>query len=138
HLELKRYFGVDELLSESNAGEIYKHCNSILEQDNYATQGLLAQMKVEVVCSTDDPIDSLDQHILFNKKGKDLGMYPAFRPDKAYSVENPSAYKSYISNLGESAGVEITSFDKLLEALSKRIDYFHDRGCRLCDHGLEQ
>ncbi|WPR76623.1 glucuronate isomerase [Algoriphagus sp. NG3] len=138
HLELKRYFDFDELLSESNAAEVYKHCNTILEQDSYSTQGLLARMKVEVVCSTDDPIDSLDQHISFHSKGKSLGMYPAFRPDKAYSVENPKGYIAYIRSLGESAGFEITSYDKLLEAMSKRIDYFHERGCRLSDHGLEQ
>lgn len=138
HLELKRYFGFDELLSESNAAEVYKHCNTILEQDSYSTQGLLAQMKVEVVCSTDDPIDSLDQHVSFHKKGKDLGMYPAFRPDKSYSIENPTTYKAYIASLGSSVGFEINSYEKMLEAMSIRIDYFHERGCRLSDHGLEQ
>jgi glucuronate isomerase len=138
HLELKRYFGFDDLLSEANASEVYKHCNTVLEGDSYSTQGLLAQMKVEVVCSTDDPIDSLDQHVSFHKKGKDLGMYPAFRPDKAYSIENPTSYKTYISSLGESVGFEIHTYDKLLEALSIKIDYFHERGCRLSDHGLEQ
>ncbi|WP_425638329.1 glucuronate isomerase [Algoriphagus yeomjeoni] len=138
HLELKRYFGFDELLSEKNAAEVYKHCNTILEGDSYSTQGLLAQMKVEVVCSTDDPIDSLDQHVSFHKKGKDLGMYPAFRPDKAYAIENPTTYKAYISSLSSSVGFEINSYEKMLEAMSIRIDYFHERGCRLSDHGLEQ
>ncbi|RAI94136.1 glucuronate isomerase [Algoriphagus yeomjeoni] len=138
HLELKRYFGFDELLSEKNAAEVYKHCNTILEGDSYSTQGLLAQMKVEVVCSTDDPIDSLDQHISFHKKGKDLGLYPAFRPDKAYAIENPTTYKAYISSLSSSVGFEINSYEKMLEAMSIRIDYFHERGCRLSDHGLEQ
>ena len=138
HLELKRYFGVDELLSESNASEVYKHCNTILEQDSYSTQGLLAQMKVEVVCSTDDPVDSLDQRVSFHKKGNDLGMYPAFRPDKSYAIENPTSYKAYLSSLSDSVGFEINTFDKLLEAMSNRIDYFHECGCRLSDHGLEQ
>ncbi|PZX54182.1 glucuronate isomerase [Algoriphagus chordae] len=138
HLELKRYFGVDELLSESNASEIYQHCNSLLQQDTHSTQGLLKQMKVEVVCSTDDPIDSLDQHVSFHKKDSSLGMYPAFRPDKSFAVENPTSYNAYITNLAASTGFEITSYDKLLEAMSKRIDYFHLRGGRLADHGLEQ
>ncbi|REG92837.1 glucuronate isomerase [Algoriphagus antarcticus] len=138
HLELKRYFGFDELLSEANATEVYKHCNTALEQDTYSTQGLLAQMKVEVVCSTDDPLDSLDQHVSFHKKGNKLGMYPAFRPDKAYAVENPTFYLNYLNQLGGTTGIEITSFEKLVEALNKRIDYFHERGCRLSDHGLEQ
>ena len=138
HLELKRYFGFDELLAEANAAEVYKHCNTILEQDSFSTQGLLAQMKVEVVCSTDDPIDELDQHVSFHKKGKDLGMYPAFRPDKSYAIENPTTYKAYLTSLSASVGFEINTFDKLLEAMSNRIDYFHERGCRLSDHGLEQ
>jgi glucuronate isomerase len=137
HLELKRYFGVDELLSEANAAEVYSHCNSILEQDSYSTQGLLAQMNVEVICTTDDPIDSLKQHMAFHKQGSDLGMYPAFRPDKSYGVENPTAYQTYITSLGDTVGFEITSYEKLLEAMSKRVDFFHERGCRLSDHGLE-
>lgn len=138
HLELKRYFGVDELLSEANASEVYQHCNSLLQQDSFSTRGLLKQMKVEVVCSTDDPIDSLDQHVSFHKKDSELGMYPAFRPDKAYGVENPTFYLNYLNQLGGTTGIEINSFEKLVEALSKRIDYFHERGCRLSDHGLEQ
>ncbi|WP_057935891.1 glucuronate isomerase [Algoriphagus resistens] len=138
HLELKRYFGVEELLSEKNASEVYNQCNQILTQDSYSTQGLLAKMKVEVVCSTDDPADSLDQHISFHNKGNELGMYPAFRPDKSFAVDNPAEYKTYISKLGKSAGFEITSYDKLLEALQNRIEYFHERGCRLSDHGQEQ
>lgn len=74
----------------------------------------------------------------FIKKGKDLGMYPAFRPDKSYSIENPTVYNAYLSTLGETVGFSINSYEKLLEAMSKRIDYFHERGCRLSDHGLEQ
>ncbi|TXE13554.1 glucuronate isomerase [Algoriphagus aquimarinus] len=138
HLELKRYFGFDELLSEANASEVYQHCNSLLQQDSFSTRGLLKQMKVEVVCSTDDPIDSLDQHVSFHKKDSELGMYPAFRPDKAYGVENPTFYLNYLNQLGGTTGIEINSFEKLVEALSERIDYFHERGCRLSDHGLEQ
>ncbi|SFB36267.1 glucuronate isomerase [Algoriphagus aquimarinus] len=138
HLELKRYFGFDELLSEANASEAYQHCNSLLKQDSFSTLGLLKQMKVEVVCSTDDPIDSLDQHVAFHKKDSELGMYPAFRPDKAYGVENPTFYINYLNQLGGTTGIEINSFEKLVEALSNRIDYFHERGCRLSDHGLEQ
>ncbi|PZX55483.1 glucuronate isomerase [Algoriphagus ratkowskyi] len=138
HLELKRYFGIDELLSEANATEIYSHCNNVLKQDSFSTQGLLAQMKVEVICTTDDPIDSLDQHVSFHKQGTELGMYPAFRPDKSFAVENASTYTTYIASLAASVNFEISSYEKLLEAMSKRIDYFHERGCRLSDHGLEQ
>ncbi|MEP1086587.1 MAG: glucuronate isomerase, partial [Algoriphagus sp.] len=138
HLELKRYFGIEDLLAESNATEIYNQCSSQLKQDAFSTQGLLAQMKVKVVCTTDDPIDSLDQHVAFHKQGTDLGMYPAFRPDKSYGVENPTSYLTYLASLGDSVGFDITSYEKLLEALSARIEYFHQRGCRLSDHGLEQ
>lgn len=138
HLELKRYFGIEEVLNESNAAEVYLHCNELLQKPEFATQGLLGQMKVEVICSTDDPIDSLQDHVDFSRKKTELSMYPAFRPDKAYAIENPDAYLSYLEKLGEVAGISIQNYEDLLAALENRIGYFHERGCRLSDHGLEQ
>lgn len=137
-LELKRYFDIDELLSPANSKDIYAHCNAMLKKDNFSTQGLLDQMKVEVICTTDDPIDSLEHHTAFKAQNKDLGMYPAFRPDKSFAVENPTSYKSYLKQLSETSGVKINSFEQLLEALQNRVNYFHDRGGRIADHGLEQ
>ncbi|UZD23111.1 glucuronate isomerase [Algoriphagus halophytocola] len=138
-LELKRYFGIDELLCEANAAEIYQTCNAQLSQESFSTQGLLAQMKVTTVCTTDDPIDSLEHHMDFHKKSNaNLEMYPAFRPDKSFAVENPPAYVTYLGKLGEASGITIRDFDTLISALKNRVDYFHQRGCRVADHGLEQ
>jgi len=138
HLELKRYFGIEELLNENSAKEIYDTCSLRLQSDEFSTLGLLKQMKVETVCTTDDPIDALTDHIDFTFKKDSLQMYPAFRPDKAFTVDQPEVYRTYLDRLSTASGVSIHSFDTLLEALSNRIDFFHDRGCRLSDHGLEQ
>lgn len=138
HLELKRYFGIEELLNESSAMGIYEACNFQLQEDDFSTLGLLNQMNVETVCTTDDPSDDLNEHISFSGKKNKLQLYPAFRPDKAYSVEQPEVYQTYLDRLAAASSVTIHSFDTLLEALSNRIDYFHRHGCRLCDHGLEQ
>lgn len=137
HMELKRYFGVEEQLSHQNSGDIFCRTSELLQEDSFRTRGLLEGMNVEVVCTTDDPIDLLEYHTEFLKQGHRLGMYPAFRPDKSFALENPKTYSQYLIKLGESSGIEISSFDQLIDALSKRIDYFHAHGCRLADHGLE-
>jgi glucuronate isomerase len=95
-------------------------------------------MNVEVVCTTDDPTDSLEYHQAAKQEGISLKLLPAFRPDKAYAVENPSTYKTYLHKLGEVSGILPTSYENLLAALENRIAYFHDNGGRLSDHGLEQ
>jgi glucuronate isomerase len=137
HLELRRYFGVDELLTSSNATEVYLHSTELLQKDEFRAQGLLERMNVEVVCSTDDPADSLPEHRdYFHANGK-VKLYPAFRPDKSFAIENPSSYGAYLTKLGNVVGFDITTFDKLIEALSKRVDFFHSMGCRLSDHGME-
>lgn len=138
HLELRRYFGVDDLLNEENAYEVYSHCNEQLTSPDFSTNGLLKQMNVEVICSTDDPADSLQEHVEFAQKADSFQMYPAFRPDKSYAVENPEIYLSYLEKLGKASGINIKTYEDLLAALAIRIDFFHNRGCRLSDHGLEQ
>jgi glucuronate isomerase len=95
-------------------------------------------MKVEVVGTTDDPTDDLNQHLAYRKEGHAMGMYPTFRPDKAFAIGQPQTYSSYLVALGTAAGIEISSFDTLIEALYKRIDFFHSMGCRVADHGLER
>ncbi len=137
HLELKRYFDVDELLDADSAKQIYKQCNDKLSGSAFTTRGLLEKLKVEVVCTTDDPADSLEHHTKCAKDGFAVLVLPTFRPDKAYAVEHTEAYKKYIERLSSAAGINIDSFDKLIEALAKRIDFFHSHGCRLADHGLE-
>jgi glucuronate isomerase len=95
-------------------------------------------MKVETVCSTDDPIDNLEYHIQAKNRGLKPNIFPAFRPDKAYAIENPDLYLEYVEKLGEVSGVEIKQFADLLEALKRRVDFFHKQGGRLSDHGLEK
>jgi glucuronate isomerase len=137
HMELKRYFGVDNVLDGNNAAEVYLHTNDLLQEDDFRARALLEKMNVEVVCSTDDPIDSLDHHENYLKEGGKVNLYPAFRPDKSFALESPEAYATYLRKLGDVVGFEIDSFDKLTEALQVRVDFFHSRGCRLSDHGLE-
>lgn len=137
HMELRRYFGVDELLTSANAAEVYLQTSEMLQNQEFRTQGLLGKMNVEVVCSTDDPADSLEHHVdYFHSDGK-VKLYPAFRPDKSFAIENPESYSAYLQKLGDVVGFKINSFDKLIEALQLRVDFFHSRGCRLSDHGLE-
>ena len=137
-LELKRYFGITDLLSPANSSKIYSTTSEILQEESFRTRGLLQQMKVEVVGTTDDPTDDLSHHLAYRKEGLPMGMYPTFRPDKAFAIGQPQTYSSYLRALGTAAGIEINSFDTLIEALYKRIDYFHSMGCRVADHGLER
>jgi glucuronate isomerase len=137
HLELKRYFGVAELLNEKSAPEIYKHCTSKLKQNDFRVQPLLTSMKVKVVCSTDDPTDSLNYHKEMASHITDLKMLPTFRPDKAYASGHVENYNHYLDLLSEVSGITIESFGDLIAALRNRIDYFDSHGCKAADHGLE-
>ncbi len=138
HLELKRYFGATQLLSPKTATDIYQTTTAKLNTPEYHTQGLLKQMNVQVVCTTDDPVDSLDAHKQIAQQNIGTRVLPTFRPDKAYTVENPTAYNSYLNTLAEVSGIAINTFSDLLRALEVRIGYFHALGGRLSDHGLEQ
>jgi len=137
HLELKRYFGVAELLNEKSAPDIYKHCTSKLKQNDFRVQPLLTSMKVKVVCSTDDPTDSLNYHKEMASHITDLKMLPTFRPDKAYASGHVENYNHYLDLLSEVSGITIESFGDLIAALRNRIDYFDSHGCKAADHGLE-
>ena len=138
HLELKTAFGVDKLLGPSTAREIYDHCTALLQQPEYSARGLMRRYNVEVVCTTDDPIDSLEHHIKCREDGFECKVLPTWRPDKAMAVESPAAFKAYIDKLAEVSGVEIKSFQTLLEALAVRHRFFESVGCRLSDHGIEE
>ena len=137
-LELKRYFGVTDLLSPTNSSKIYSTTSEILQEESFRTRGLLERMKVEVVGTTDDPTDDLNHHLAYRKEGLSMGMYPTFRPDKAFAIAHPQNYRTYLEALGTAAGIEIKSFETLMEALYKRLDYFNSMGCRVADHGLER
>lgn len=138
HLELQRYFGIGELLSPKNADAVYEAATARLQQPGHSARGLLRQMHVEVVCTTDDPADSLEYHRQAAKLSDGVRMYPAFRPDAAYAVADPVAYNAYLGRLEAAWGRPITGFADLLSVLENRIAYFHENGCRLADHGLER
>ncbi|MDD6210680.1 MAG: glucuronate isomerase [Bacteroidales bacterium] len=137
HLELKRIFGIDTLLNPATAREIYDRCTEMLRTDEFRAQSIMERMKVEVVCTTDDPADTLEYHRQIADGSFSCKVLPTWRPDKAMAVENPGAYNDYLLQLGRSADIEIRKFDHLLEALYKRHDFFASVGCKVSDHGLD-
>ncbi|MGV3459812.1 MAG: glucuronate isomerase [Flavobacterium sp.] len=137
HLELARYFGIHDLLNESSAEKIYNATAEKLSTAAYSTQGLLKKANAELVCTTEDPIDTLEHHQKLAKSDFSVKVSTAFRPDKAILIGN-AGYNEYINKLGEAAGTEISTYADLCAALRKRIEFFHQNGCRLCDHGLDQ
>jgi glucuronate isomerase len=138
HLELMRYFAVHDLLKPESAAAIYQRCNERLATPGYHTHSLLRKMNVEIICTTDDPCDSLEAHKRIAESNFNITVLPTFRPDKAYAIEDPKAYQVYLKRLSDVSGVDVKSFDGLMAALENRIEYFHSLGCRLSDHGLEQ
>lgn len=137
HMELKSPFGVEKILNRDSAREIYDTCTEMLQDPAYSVRGILRQMKVEVICTTDDPVDSLEHHQKIKSDGFEIKVLPAFRPDKSMAVENPVSYNEYLNRLAEVTGSDLSHFVDLLNALQQRVDYFHDHGARLSDHGLE-
>jgi len=137
HLELKRVFGIDKLLSPKTAREIFDECNAKLATEEYRGQALIRKFGVEVVCTTDDPADDLRWHKVIAGHPFGTKVIPAWRPDKAMAIEDPVSYKAYLERLGEAAGMEIKSYADLCDALHKRHDYFASMGSKLSDHGLE-
>ncbi len=138
HMELKRPFGVEKILNKDSAREIYDHCTNLLQKEEFSCRGLLRQFDVKVVCTTDDPTDSLEYHQQIKESGFEVKVIPTFRPDKSMAVESAAQYNQYLDKLADVAGVDIKDFDDLLTALRKRHDFFHDMGGKLSDHGLEQ
>jgi glucuronate isomerase len=136
HLELKRYFGISDLLNEKTAAKIWKQANAKLATPALSTQGILKKFKVKAVCTTDDPVDDLKHHRAFAKSGHPTKMLPAFRPDKALTVNSPASFNKWVEQLAAAANVDINNFSAFISALEKRHEYFHSQGCRLSDHGL--
>ncbi len=141
HLELQRYFDIDTVLNTRTAKEIYFEANTRLAVPDLSTQGILRKMNVEVVCTTDDPCDALEAHRQYAQmattSGPSTKVLPTFRPDKSILIEKPG-FLAYVAQLGQAANVQINSWDALLHALEQRMDFFHEMGCRLSDHGLER
>ena len=138
HLELKTAFGIDKILSPKTAREIYDECNEKLAQPEYTARGFMRRYNVEVVCTTDDPVDSLEYHIKTRESGFEVKMLPTWRPDKAMAVEVPENFRAYIDKLSEVSGVTITKFADVIEALRVRHKFFEEQGCKLSDHGIEE
>ncbi len=138
HLELKTAFGIDKVLNPKTAREIYEECNEKLQQPSMSARGLMRHYNVETVCTTDDPIDSLEYHKQTMESGFEVKMLPTWRPDKAMAVEVPANFRAYIEKLSEVSGVTINNFNDVIDALQKRHDFFESMGCKLSDHGLEE
>ncbi len=135
-MELKNPFGINEFLDESTAPAIYEHCNNLLQQDDFSTRGLLKQFNVEMVGTTDDPCDDLKFHKKIKADGYEVKVLPSFRPDKAFNIADRAAFINYITELENVDGVQVKTIADLIDALKKRINYFHKNGCRIADHGL--
>ena len=138
HLELKRVFGVEKLLNPGTAKEIYELCTDKLRTAQFSARGLMKKFDVRVVCTTDDPIDSLEHHKSLKNEGFEIKVLPTWRPDRAMAVERPQQYREYLRKLSEVSNVDINSFATLIEALRNRHDYFASVGCKLSDHGIER
>lgn len=138
HLELKRVFGIDELLNADSADRIYDTCTEMLQSDDFRAQHLIRKANVEVVCTTDDPADSLEYHQQLKESDCVAKVFPAWRPDRAMAIEHIATYARYLDELSEVSNVHIHSFNTLLDTLRMRHDFFADNGCRLSDHGIEE
>jgi glucuronate isomerase len=138
HLELQRYFGIHELLSSATAQKVYDECNAKLKTPEFSIRNILKSKNVEVVCTTDDPLDNLAYHQQIKADGFEVKVLPAFRPDKAMNADDLKALNSYIDQLEAVTNISVSNIDEYLKALKNRHDYFAANGCTLSDHGLEQ
>ena len=139
HLELKRPFGIsDRLLGPDTARGIWEDCNAMLAQPEFSVRGIMNRMNVELVCTTDDPVDSLEHHrAIAEDPSFAIQVLPTWRPEEAMAIENPATYNGYLDRLAEVADIEIRDFASLMEALRKRHAFFHEMGCRMSDRSLE-
>lgn len=137
HLELRKYFGYEGYLNGETAEEVWNLCNAKLQEDSMTVRNLIKQSNVKLICTTDDPVDSLEWHkVIADDKTFDVQVLPAWRPDKAMNLEKPE-YLDYLKTLSEVSGVEVKSFKDLMKALSLRMDFFAFMGCCVSDHALE-
>ncbi|MGI6792533.1 glucuronate isomerase [Aminivibrio sp.] len=137
HLELRRVFGVDELLNPDTAREIYSHCTSLLGKKEFSARSIIRKFRVEALCTTDDPSSTLEEHRKIRESGFETIVAPAFRPDRALEGHLPERFNPWLERLAELAEVRIDSFGRFMECLWKRHQFFHDNGCRLSDYGIE-
>jgi len=137
HLELLRYFGIDDLINEESGASIWKRANAQLATPEFSVHGILEKNRVAVVATTDDPADSLEFHQQIRKQGLKTRVYPTFRPDEALNVGQPAAFNAWCKRLSAATNSDLATYADFLGALKQRHDFFHEQGCRLSDHGLE-
>jgi len=139
HLELKRYFDIDLLLSPDTADEIYDQTSEMLASDGFGARSLIARMNVTHLCTTDDPADTLEFHAAYAAENdRPFEMYPAWRPDKALLIEDPRRFNEWVNALEAASDGDITDFPAFLDTITKRHDFFHEMGCRISDYGLTE
>ncbi|MEM8867913.1 MAG: glucuronate isomerase, partial [Verrucomicrobiota bacterium] len=137
HLELKRYFGIDTILSPATADPIWEQANARIAEASFTTQQICEQFDLLAIGTTDDPLDTLEHHIELSRSGHQTKMLPTFRPDKAMLTADLQAWNEWTDRLASAAGGELATAGDFIEALKARHDFFHTNGCRLTDHGLE-
>ncbi|RYD82418.1 MAG: glucuronate isomerase, partial [Sphingobacteriales bacterium] len=138
HLELQRYFGINTILDPDTAEEIYEKCSALLRTPEYSVRNLLRKMNVMVVCTTDDPVDSLEYHQQLKADGFEIKILPAFRPDTAMNVDVAGNFNKYVALVEKASGIAVNSYDDYCKALKLRHDFFAENGCTVSDHGLEE
>jgi len=136
HLELRRVFGINEILSEETAEDIWNRANAMLSTEEFRCRGLIRKFNVKVICTTDDPVDDLEYQKLMAKEEMSFKVYPAWRPDKVINIDR-EGFVDYMNRLSQVSGVECASLEAMMKALEKRLDYFHENGSRLSDHALD-
>ena len=137
HLELKKYFEIDTILSPETAEEIWEKCNRLLQKEEFTARGLIERSNVKVICTTDDPIDTLEYHkAIAEDESFSVSVFPTFRPDKGINIEK-EGFIEWIQKLEKVVGREIKNCEQLLIALEERIEFFHQLGCRVSDHALD-
>ncbi|PTY02866.1 glucuronate isomerase [Opitutaceae bacterium EW11] len=137
HLELRRFFGIDTIINEASAPKIWEAANAKLRTPELSTHGILTKSRVNVVCTTDDPVDSLEHHVAIKKSSLATRVYPTFRPDKALTVNQPAGFNAWCDQLAARSGVEVKELSSFLSAIKQRHDFFHSLGGRISDHGME-
>jgi glucuronate isomerase len=137
HLELRRYFGIDDLLNSETAKAVYEESSELLNSPEFSTRNIMRKMDVKAVCTTDDPTDTLEYHQTIKEDGFEIRILPTWRPDKGMATEDIKSLNNWIYKLAEIADVDIKDFDSYITAIQKRHDFFHKTGCRISDHGIE-
>lgn len=136
HLELKKPFGINTVFNPQSADYVWNECNDLLKSDAFSARGIMEQMNVNMVGTTDDPIDSLEHHATIAESGFNVVVAPSWRPDRVFKIEL-DGFTEYMSLLSAAADVDIVDFESLLTALTKRLEHFNNHGCRSSDHGIE-